>query len=472
MRFLFIFILCVLGVLRGLAQSTTALTNGLVGYFPFNGNTLDESGFGRHGVIYDTNFTRLSVDRFGREGSAVQFFQSVEGQDSPVHGTGIDLSGSSMTLSYWTRGQFGQFGQSWPAHVAIIMGHVPPGTFNPGGSTGRDLEFRYGFEYSGFTFSFFYEGFQTPIALPTNGWTHAVVTYDKNTGRRTLSVNGVRIAENQASYGYSGNSNFWIYGRSGASMDDCRFYNRVLSEAEIRSLYESESHPPGPRGASAVAQVVNGFVVGATMLDGGFGYTNAPSVSITGGGGIGALAQSVISNGVVVGIQVTSAGSGYSGTPSIQIDLPPIPPRRATAMAVLSGGEVASISVQDGGAGYRSAVPAVRIGGGGGSGATATALVSNGTVTGFVITNPGIGYTSTPRVSIASPPFSPELDLQVSRVALSMKVVLGSRYQIESSDGLSEWTPVGDPFVAEDELLIQEFEAGATRRLFRIRQVP
>ena len=432
MRALFCAFLFGFWVLKVLGQTPAGLTNGLVGYFPFNGNTFDESGLGRHGVIYDTNFTRLSVDRFGREGSAVQFFQTIEGQDSPVLGTGIDLAGSSMTLSFWTRGQFGRIGQNWPAHVGLIVGHVPPGTFNPGGSAGRNLYFRYGFEYSGFNFSFFFNEFHAPIELPTNGWTHAVVTYDKNTGRRSLSVNGVRIAENQADYGYSGNSNFWIYGRGGASMDDCRFYNRVLSEEEIQSLYDFESRPPGPRGAAAVAQVVNGFVVGATLLDGGFGYTNAPSVSITGGGGSGAVANSIVSNGVVVGIQITSAGSGYAQTPSILIDLPPIPPRRATGTAIVSGGEVTSISVLDGGAGYHNAAPAVRLTGGGGSGATATALVANGAVTGFVITNPGSGYTGTPRVSIASPPFSPELDLQVSRVALSMKVVLGSRYQIEA----------------------------------------
>lgn len=53
-----------------------------------------------------------------------------------------------------------------------------------------------------------------------------------------------------------------------------------------------------------------------------------------------------------------------------------------------------------------------------------------------------------------------------------MKVVLGSRYQIEASDGLGEWTAVGNSFVAEEELLVQEFEVGASRRFFRIRQVP
>ena len=48
-------------------------------------------------------------------------------------------------------------------------------------------------------------------------------------------------------------------------------------------------------------------------------------------------------------------------------------------------------------------MPAVTIAppAGGGTQATATAIVSNGMVTGFTITNAGSGYTSAPRVTIA-----------------------------------------------------------------------
>jgi hypothetical protein len=45
----------------------------------------------------------------------------------------------------------------------------------------------------------------------------------------------------------------------------------------------------------------------------------------------------------------------------------------------------------------------VTIYGGGGSGATATATVANGSVTGFVVTAPGTGYTSTPGVIVSAP---------------------------------------------------------------------
>jgi hypothetical protein len=63
-------------------------------------------------------------------------------------------------------------------------------------------------------------------------------------------------------------------------------------------------------------------VVGATITDGGCGYTNAPPVLIVGGGGTGAAGTAVVSNGVVTGITITNAGFGYTNTPAIYIYFP------------------------------------------------------------------------------------------------------------------------------------------------------
>ena len=64
------------------------------------------------------------------------------------------------------------------------------------------------------------------------------------------------------------------------------------------------------------------------------------------------------------------------------------------------GNGVQSISLS--GTGY-AVTPAVKISGGGGSGATAEAMInSSGSITGITITNPGTGYTSTPTVTVVS----------------------------------------------------------------------
>ncbi len=60
---------------------------------------------------------------------------------------------------------------------------------------------------------------------------------------------------------------------------------------------------------------------------------------------------------------------------------------------------------------------AVAFAGGGGSGAAALAVVSSGAITGYIITNPGTGYTSAPTVSLAAgggtPPTAPTAVLGV-----------------------------------------------------------
>ncbi len=45
-------------------------SNGLVGYWPFNGNANDESGIGNNGTI---NGATLTSDRFGNSNSAYYF---------------------------------------------------------------------------------------------------------------------------------------------------------------------------------------------------------------------------------------------------------------------------------------------------------------------------------------------------------------------------------------------------------------
>ena len=81
---------------------------------------------------------------------------------------------------------------------------------------------------------------------------------------------------------------------------------------------------PVPAQAFATPQVVNGFVVGATVTSGGSGYVAIPTVSIVGGGGTNAMAVAQISGGVVTSISITSAGTGYTNnTPTVRIAQPP-----------------------------------------------------------------------------------------------------------------------------------------------------
>ncbi len=75
-----------------------SLTQGLVGYWPFCGNALDESGNDNHGTV---NGASLTTDRFGNAGSAYGF----DGNSDKIEGTIVNsinsTQASGLTISGW-----------------------------------------------------------------------------------------------------------------------------------------------------------------------------------------------------------------------------------------------------------------------------------------------------------------------------------------------------------------------------------
>ena len=77
-----------------------------------------------------------------------------------------------------------------------------------------------------------------------------------------------------------------------------------------------------PYRATATVQVVNGFVVGLHLTDGGWGYTREPKIRIKDETGSGATGHCIIENGVVTQIIIDNPGSNYSGEATILIGSP------------------------------------------------------------------------------------------------------------------------------------------------------
>ena len=173
-----------------------------------------------------------------------------------------------------------------------------------------------------------------------------------------------------------------------------------------------EIDPPDLTATATAILAGNGTITGLTPTNaGGAGYTVAPTVTITGGGGSGATATAALNaNGPgTVTFTMTSPGSGYTSQPTVTIAPPfaafPATITQATAVSSLnSNGGVGAVTVTYGGSGY-STTPVVTLsGGGGGTGATAVAQVNGtGAVIGVVVTNPGTGYTAAPTITIAAP---------------------------------------------------------------------
>ena len=98
-------------------------------------------------------------------------------------------------------------------------------------------------------------------------------------------------------------------------------------------------------------------VQGVEIINSGYGYTVAPSISFIGGGGSGAEAITEIANGIVGIITITNGGSGYTSAPTVTIDSPGVgigTTSKAVAF-INSSGIVTSIRIVDSGIGYTTA---------------------------------------------------------------------------------------------------------------------
>lgn len=153
--------------------------------------------------------------------------------------------------------------------------------------------------------------------------------YSETIGAVTLDANGVYSFQ----FGNSGTSNIQVTETIGTTAGSTLSYTKTLSNTPVvansitvtdgtNSWSQSVGNPG--TSATATANTISGFVIGATITNGGSGYTGAPAVTITGSGS-GAAATATISGGIVTGITITSAGSGYTGGATITIAPPVIP---------------------------------------------------------------------------------------------------------------------------------------------------
>lgn len=86
----------------------------------------------------------------------------------------------------------------------------------------------------------------------------------------------------------------------------------------------------------------------------GYGYTVAPQVTISGGGGKGSSAVTSISTGVIKKIEITDKGDRYYSTPTITINPPVGVGVTATAIAKISSGRLSEVLLVNAGSGYTS----------------------------------------------------------------------------------------------------------------------
>ncbi len=153
--------------------------------------------------------------------------------------------------------------------------------------------------------------------------------YSETIGAVTLDSNGVYSFQ----FGSAGTSNKQVTETIGTTAGTTLVYSKALANSSVvnnsitvtdgTNSWSQSVGNPGV-GATATANTIVGFVIGATITNGGSGYTSAPEVTIS-GSGTGATATATLTDGVVTGITIVSAGSGYTTGATITIAPPVIP---------------------------------------------------------------------------------------------------------------------------------------------------
>ncbi len=206
-------------------------TEGLVAYYPFNGNANDESGYGNHGTVIG-NVT-LTTDRHGNSNSAYRF----EGQ--PLNYISVpdheSLHLSTFTLSAWVFTDADNYDSGYLINKGrdIYNGSYRLTVTGVGAQT----------EYGGTNDAFIKE------YPKTNIWHMVTGTVEGDQAK--FYLDGVLMDEKTLSHPfvynntdpltlgmhyYDGVPDYWAYPLLGV-LDEVRIYNRVLSESEIKCLY-------------------------------------------------------------------------------------------------------------------------------------------------------------------------------------------------------------------------------------------
>ena len=220
-------------------------TNGLVGWWPFNGNAIDESGNGVNGT---NNGAVLTIDRYGINNSAYEFqgSQWIECSFNPI----LNVGSGSFSISCWaTKAGTNQWQHlitrneisNWPNAVGSYFlryegsGIAFSGSGDPNNSNG---------------------GITTSTVPNLNSWNHLLGIYNSQSGTISIFINGLLsisgpINPNAQSYNNSGGLFFGVEHPtvplpSGpqfltGKLDDIGIWNRALTQQEITDLYNASN---------------------------------------------------------------------------------------------------------------------------------------------------------------------------------------------------------------------------------------
>ena len=224
-------------------------TEGLIAYYPFNGNANDESGNENHGTLQG-NVPQLTTDRFGNENSAYLFGGVYNKGWIRVPNSSTLALDNALSISFWVNftdftgeNGWGSYTTDNNVHAVVCKGGdngSHPGFNAIMGPSGDSLHIwsfnRYPDFYNVGAYCHGYEPGQ---------WLHCVVTVDDTLSR--MYVNGVLCSESigdPANFSNANAQDMTIGVMNAGSwypfngkIDDVFLYNRALTPEEVQMLY-------------------------------------------------------------------------------------------------------------------------------------------------------------------------------------------------------------------------------------------
>ncbi|MBU3713940.1 MAG: T9SS type A sorting domain-containing protein, partial [Ferruginibacter sp.] len=235
-------------VTGGISSLPPSLTNGLVAYYPFNGNANDESGNGNNGTV---NGATLTTDRFGNNNKAYSF--NGNSKITVAHSNSLNV-GSEMTISIWVK-------QSTMGNTINYI--LQKGTGGGCTTTGYYSAVDYGFgsfpngvKVLGYGQNNNCASIGSDSSL-NSSWHSVIFVYAPGSGNK-LYIDGKSVDNQQyttcgnctilnstnpliiggfLNAGNISNSKNW-----NGLIDDVAIYNRALSTSEIQQLYTTSSY--------------------------------------------------------------------------------------------------------------------------------------------------------------------------------------------------------------------------------------
>lgn len=215
-------------------------TDSLVGYWPFNDNFEDVSGYDNHGISTGCTFT---FDRFNHPNSAVDF----NGIDDIIYvpndpSISFDAYTEDFTISFWFRSNdpilsatSARFIDKWngtlwtpyPHNIIIYGDSIKTSTYDSNTASQPRA-----------------------IGIFNDKWYHVVMVNDIGCDSIKLYIDAqlTDMIENNTN-SYSGNDEDVTFGNNSlenrpyhGAMDDIRFYSRLLNQSEITELYEEDPY--------------------------------------------------------------------------------------------------------------------------------------------------------------------------------------------------------------------------------------